>query len=103
MLQLKDRLITKLLACIQVDPKDPTSWTVNLIQVLHVFDQFDIALPPKIFERELNRLLDKFIVGQVPADALLAKVKIAELMYALSYQLYVSKEAIARAKSKLKL
>lgn len=101
-MNLKDQLVTKLLACIHID-KDPTVWNIDIRQVLFVFDQFDIALPPKIFERELFRLVDKFIIGRVPADAILAKVKIAELMYALSEQLHVSKEAINRSKSKLRL
>lgn len=97
MIKTYDRLVNQLLATIYIDKNDNSVIHVSYIDVLKIFEKFDIVVPAKAFENTLNKVFEERLVGKIEATEV-SKYAIAQAMLNTALTLAISKEELLRLK-----
>lgn len=94
-----DRIANQLLATISTDRNDPSMIRIQFDRVLQILYNFDIIVPPKIFESTFNKVMEERLVGKIRANDV-AKWAISQAMLNTALSLMLSKEEILKINSK---
>lgn len=92
MISERERLITHLLACVTIDPKDRTVLRINFDNMLHTLSLFEYNLPNSKFAKALEDLLNKKMYGARITPGL--KYALVELTIDLANLMHITDEQI---------
>ena len=101
MISQNQRLLNRLQHCVWTDPKDDTKIHVNFDQVLRILKEYNIVVPPKRFEQEVQKFLDEKLVGALPAVPSIARNIIGTLLYDFSSEMAVPEDQLLKHKIQL--
>lgn len=93
-----DRIANQLLSTISIDRKDPSLIRIQFDKVLQILYNFDIVIPPKIFEDTFNKVMEERLVGKIRANDV-AKWAISQAMLNTALSLMLSKEEILKLRA----
>tara|TARA_R110002074_G_scaffold402324_1_gene607012 strand:+ start:47760 stop:48215 length:456 start_codon:yes stop_codon:yes gene_type:complete len=95
MIDIKNRIVTQLLATIHIDKKDPSVMRVDMNNAVNILSNHGYNLPSKIYETKLEEVLNKKLTGHAKVSAGL-KYSIAEMIVVLAEKMHVDEAQIVK-------
>lgn len=90
-----DRVANQLLGTVSIDRKDPSLIRIQFDRAIQIFYNFDIVVPPKMFENTFMKVMEERLVGKIRANDI-AKWAIVQAMLNTALAMMLSKEEILK-------